>query len=304
MDINILLHKFSKDSSNYGFVEAIPDFIGNSERFNLTIDSSGNINWHPYNFNNLPNSPKDKGQYNLNIDEFGNIDWITPNKQAFYVKDSPNISVQSESPDNEQFLFKFNIDSLLSPNENFIGTDIYYKENKYILGSKEINIESKFSIYTRNDYLNTGLHIGTGKFGFSFGNGTSQGFVPQIIGMGSDDNDPGLYFIGKSLDDISSNIPVVVIDGRNQNNDPIENRPIFGITNNGINSDFKFLVDQYGKVGIGKSPEKYKLEVNGTIETKDLIIDNYSIKELIEVIKNQQEQIDELKEILNKLQKQ
>ena len=303
MDNNILLHKFSKDSSTYGFVEAIPDFVGDSGRYNLTIDLSGNIKWHPYNFNNLPNSPKDKGKYNLSIDEYGNIDWIPSSGQALYVKDSPNISVQSESHNNEQTLFKFNIDSLLSSDKTFIGTNLYYKNNKYVIDSNNLDISSKLSIYLSGDNLDTGLHIGTGEFGFSFGNGTSNGFIPQIIGMGSDDNDPGLYFIGKSLDNVSNNIPVIVIDGRDQSNNPIENRPIFGITNNGINSDFKFLVDQYGKIGIGKIPKKYKLEVNGTIETNDLIIDNYSIKEVLEVIKNQQEQINELKEIINKLQK-
>ena len=331
MNTNIILHKFIKDSSNLDFTEIIPDFNGNYENYTLTLDSSGNLQWNPYNYLRLPNSPKNIGEYKLVVDSIGNLDWrkvkedlpdfagfITKKELNALLPDTSNFVTFEDLPDfagfashhfvkteiqdkifknilvvNENFNLNNNVlrlNSILDDKGKFIGTEnIYY-----------IN-DNLFEIFLPENYLKTGLHIGNEKYGFSFGNGTTQGFIPQIIGMGSDDNDPGLYFIGKSKDKDKSNIPVVVIDGRDQNNNPIENRPIFGITNNGINSKFKFLVDQFGKVGIGKIPKNFKLEVEGTISANDVIVDGYSTKDLLDIIKNQQEQIDELKTILLKI---
>jgi hypothetical protein len=141
----------------------------------------------------------------------------------------------------------------------------------------------------------TAFHVGDGKYGFSMGNGTAQGFIPEIIGLGSDENDAGLYFIGKAGNNKASNIPLIVMDGRNASHQQLTNRPIFGVTN-GTYDNYKFLIDQKGRVGIGKKPEIYKMEVEGSVEAHDFNIDGLSMKALIDVISDQQEEID----ILNK----
>ena len=293
MKNNIILHKFQLDSSNFNFIETIPDFVGNYDRYSLTIDTSGILQWNPYNFINLPSAPKSKGEYFLNFDDLGNLDWIK--------KKSTDIDLSNfiTSEDLNHVIELIPEIPEIKPID--LSSFITFKNLKEVIKLIPKIPEYDPNIFLEKDKLQSGLHIGDSVHGFTFGNGTNQGFIPQIVGMGSDDSDPGLYFIGKSLDDVSSNIPVIVFDGRDKNNNSIENRPIFGITNNGINSDFKFIVDQFGKVGIGKNPKHYKLEVNGTIEAKDLIIDEYSIKDLVNVIRNQQDQIDELKKIIKTL---
>jgi hypothetical protein len=127
----------------------------------------------------------------------------------------------------------------------------------------------------------TAFHMGDGKRGFSMGNGTLNGFLPEIIGMGKNENDVGLYFLGRAGNHIKSNIPLIVMDGRGNDDKTITNRPIFGITNADYNN-YLLLVTPEGN-----------LEINGKIKTHDLIIDA-SIS-LIEIIKKQQKEIDILK---------
>jgi hypothetical protein len=147
-------------------------------------------------------------------------------------------------------------------------TEIYYQSTRVGIGRKPL-LNYKFDISIPANKLQTAFHVGDGSFGFSMGNGTSNGFIPEIIGMGSDENDAGLYFIGRAGNDISSNIPLIIVDGRNSKDSYLENRPIFGITSFNYN-DYKFVVDQFGCVGIGKLPEIYKLEIEGTICAKDI----------------------------------
>lgn len=149
-------------------------------------------------------------------------------------------------------------------------TNLYYLLDKIGIGREPL-LNYKLDIGIPSNELTTGFHIGDGTYGFSMGNGTSFGFVPEIIGMGSNETDAGLYFIGKAGNDISSNIPLVIIDGRNSKNSFLENRPILGITSFNY-EDYKLLIDQYGRIGVGKIPETYKFEVEGTILTKDLKI--------------------------------
>jgi hypothetical protein len=140
------------------------------------------------------------------------------------------------------------------------------------------------------DHRCTALHIGDGLCGFSMGNGTYDGFVPEIIGMGSTEKDPGLYFIGKTSSTLPSNVPLIVIDGRQGNNMPLTNRPIFGIAN-GNYTEYELLVGHDGNVGIGKYPGIYKMEVNGTIRAKDVVTDSsislLSLKQEIDHLKSQ-----------------
>jgi hypothetical protein len=174
------------------------------------------------------------------------------------------------------------------------GTNIYYKDGRIGISRPPLK-NYKFDIAVPENTLMTAFHVGDGKYGFSMGNGTAQGFIPEIIGMGSDENDAGLYFIGKAGNNKTSDIPLIVMDGRNAAHQALVNRPIFGVTN-GSYDTYKFLIDQKGRVGIGKKPEIYKMEVEGSVEAQDFIIDGLSMKALIDVISDQQEEID----ILNK----
>jgi len=164
-----------------------------------------------------------------------------------------------------------NIDlNVLDSSGRIKNTEIYYQTARVGIGREPL-LNYKFDIAIPPNSLQTAFHVGDGIAGFSMGNGTSNGFIPEIIGMGYDENDAGLYFVGRSGNDISSNIPLVIIDGRNSKDSYLENRPIFGITSHNYN-DYKLVIDQYGCVGIGKFPEIYKLEVEGTVSAKDIKI--------------------------------
>jgi len=128
----------------------------------------------------------------------------------------------------------------------FCGTNIYYVDgrigiNRYPLYNYRIDLA-----IPRNTVI-TALHIGDGSFGFSMGNGTTQGFVPEIIGIGSDENDTGLYFVGIAGNNVSSDIPLIILDGRNTFNRKLTNRPIFGVTSGNYN-EYVFLIDASGDV--------------------------------------------------------
>jgi hypothetical protein len=130
------------------------------------------------------------------------------------------------------------------------------------------------------DTLMTGFHIGDGSFGFSMGNGTTQGYIPEIIGIGSDENDTGLYFVGIAGNNNQSNIPLIILDGRNTYNEKLNNRPILGITSADY-KNYSILVDSSSN-----------LKVEGNISAKDMMINNIS---LIKIIKELHEEIEYLK---------
>jgi hypothetical protein len=175
-------------------------------------------------------------------------------------------------------------------------TSIFY-ENGRIGISRSPLFNYKFDIAVPQNTLLTAFHIGDGEYGFSMGNGTSQGFIPEIIGMGSDENDAGLYLLGKSGNNNPSDIPLVIIDGRNSSHEELSNRPILGITSGNYNS-YKVIVDHEGKLGLGKIPQIYRMEVNGSVEADDFIIDKLSVKALIYEVRELQKEIDILKDIM------
>ena len=221
----------------------------------------------------------------LSLDSSGNLSWN--NFPAF--PEIPEIPDFPEIPE-----FEVIVDGKIK------STNIYYKDGR--IGIERPPMHSyKFDIAVPENTLMTAFHVGDGKYGFSMGNGTSQGFIPEIIGMGSDENDAGLYFLGKAGNEKESTIPLIIMDGRNSSNTSLENRPIFGITSGNYN-EYKFIVDHEGRVGIGKIPEIYKVEIQGSIKAEDFIVgDNLSIKALINIIGEQQEEIDRLKERLDLL---
>ena len=150
-------------------------------------------------------------------------------------------------------------------------TDVYFRDGQIGIGGLPIHTY-KVDIRVPENTRTTALHIGDGVYGFSMGNATTEGFLPQIVGIGSDADDAGFYILGKASLDTSSKIPAIIFDGRNLDDSPLDYRPILGISS-GSYSDYKFLIDAHGRVGIGKIPEIYKLEVDGNIRANNIIFD-------------------------------
>jgi len=160
-------------------------------------------------------------------------------------------------------------------------TNLYFKDSNIGVG-RSPNFNAKFDLEANVDQLETIIHIGDGSYGFSMGNGTSKGFIPEIIGMGADENDAGLYFMGKTKSDVSSNIPLVIVGGLS----PKGNRPILGITSSKYD-EYEFLVDQQGMVHVND------IKINGSI----------TFKETLQIIQDQQQTINELVDRVNEISK-
>jgi len=137
-------------------------------------------------------------------------------------------------------------------NNHFKDTEIYYNNGRVGLGRFPL-FNYKIDIAVPKDTLITGFHIGDGSFGFSMGNGTTQGFIPEIIGIGSDENDTGLYFVGIAGNDLSSNIPLIILDGRNSGGLKLTNRPILGITS-GKYDEYLILINSNGDIILNGIP--------------------------------------------------
>ncbi len=248
--------------------------------------SSNNLIFHLINDNSsfteiIPPFSEEKFPENvLSIDSSGNIIWAKfPSFQDIKIPEVPDFEVV--------------VDGKIK------STNIYYKNGRIGISRPPLHTY-KFDIAVPKNTLMTAFHVGDGKYGFSMGNGTSQGFIPEIIGMGSDENDAGLYFLGRAGNNKKSDIPLIILDGRNNRNLSLRNRPILGITS-GQYSEYKLLIDYKGRVGVGKIPEIYRMEINGAIQADDFIIEDMSVKALIGVIKDHQEEIDRLKNIVDNL---
>lgn len=165
----------------------------------------------------------------------------------------------------------------------------FYKDGRIGVGREPL-YTYKFDIAVSENSITTAFHVGDGRYGFSMGNGTNDGFLPEIIGMGQGEEDAGLYFIGRAGNSLASDIPLIVIDGRNSADDESKNRPIFGITSADYRN-YMLIVDQKGNIGIGKKPEIYRMEVNGGISATDFIIKGISIADIIREYKEEVEQL-------------
>jgi hypothetical protein len=214
----------------------------------------------------------------LSIDSSGNLSWMEPPE----IPEIPNFEIIE--------------------NDRIKSTEIFYKDGRIGVSRPPLK-NYKFDIAVPPDTLMTAFHIGDGRSGFSFGNGASQGFIPEIIGMGFDENDAGLYFLGKAGNNLKSDIPLIIIDGRDAGHGTLRNRPILGVTS-GDYSSYKFLIDSDGKIGIGKIPKIYKVEVEGSVDAKDFIIEGLSVRALIDIVKEHQKEIDRLTKILDKIEQQ
>lgn len=168
---------------------------------------------------------------------------------------------------------------------------LFHKDGKIGIGREPL-YTYKFDIAVSENTITTAFHIGDGRFGFSMGNGTNDGFLPEIIGMGASEEDAGLYFIGRAGNSLSSDVPLIILDGRSSADDELKNRPILGITSADYRN-YKLILDQKGRLGLGKIPEIYKMEIDGEISAKDFIIRGISISD---IIKEHKEEIEQLKE--------
>lgn len=204
--------------------------------------------------------------------------------------------------DNGAIKIDASIDSRVIMNDKLRGTNIFYLDERIGVGRAPLH-SYKIDVAVEENKLTTAFHIGDGKFGFSMGNGTNSGFIPEIIGMGADEYDAGLYFIGRAGNNIASPIPLIIIDARNHLNKKVTNRPILGITNAKYDS-YEFIIDQNGLVGIGKIPKNNKLEIQGNVQAYDFILDSsISITTMIKAFIEQNKQIDILKDRITYLEK-
>jgi len=176
--------------------------------------------------------------------------------------------------DNNVFWSIVDLSLNILTNNRLLETNIYYDKGRIGIGRSPL-FNYRMDLAVPKNSLMTAFHIGDGSFGFSLGNGTYDGFLPEIIGIGSDELNAGLYFVGIAGNDISSNIPLVIIDGRSTYNTKLKNRPILGITS-GDYSNYVVEINFKGEL----------------IANTDIILENKSLKE---TIKNLQNQIDELK---------
>lgn len=181
------------------------------------------------------------------------------------------------------------------------GSSIFQKEGRIGLGRRPLS-PYLLDIPTEADKRTSSLHIGDGKHGLSLGNATDDGFLPQIIGVGADFDDAGLYLLGFSGDASASKIPLIIFDGRGPDGGPSKNRPILGITS-GIYDKYSLIIDHDGKIGMGKFPEIYRVEVEGEISADDFVCQGFSIRSLIDVIQDQQREIEDLKKKIEEIQK-
>ena len=164
-------------------------------------------------------------------------------------------------------------------NSRLRDTNIYYVNGRLGIGRYPL-YNYVLDVAIPKNTLMTAIHVGDGSFGFSLGNGTINGFTPEILGIGNTENDAGLYFIGMAGNDISSDIPLIIFDGRNTYNKKITNRPIWGITSGNYNQ-YLVLLDA-----------SINLNVKGNITANDIIINEDSLVSRLNYL---QSQIDNLK---------
>lgn len=218
----------------------------------------------------------------------GNIilNQILTDGSSFKIKETLPLYIYSDGPQTlikqgDSSLYWTSIDLSLNiiVNNQFKDTDIYYDNGRIGVGRFPL-FNYKVDVQIPKDTLMTAFHIGDGSFGFSMGNGTTQGFVPEIIGIGSDENDTGLYLVGIAGNNVSSNIPLIILDGRNTFGQKLINRPILGVTS-GNYSEYSMLLDSSGNLNIEKN-----------VLASDMIINGIS---LLEIVADLQRQINELK---------
>lgn len=220
--------------------------------------------------------------------EHGNIilNQILSTENSFTVKEIIPGYVHSDTPkflikqgENKIFWGDLDLSLNLIINSIFENKNIYYDNGRIGVGRYPL-FSYTIDIAVPVNSTETALHVGDGSFGFSFGNGTNDGFIPEVIGIGSDETCAGLYFIGVAGNNNKSQTPLIVMDGRNYLGKKITNRPIFGVTSNNYN-DYSLTIDSSENLIVPKN-----------ILTSNIYINNMS---LLDTIHDLQKQITELR---------
>jgi hypothetical protein len=214
--------------------------------------------WNSDNNNLLLNQIHRSDQYNFFVKE------LIP----AFDNDNKNLKQLSRDANGNIFWMTLDLSVNILENNKFKNTNIYYDKGRIGIGRFPL-FKYKVDIAIPKNTLMTAVHIGDGSFGFSLGNGATEGFIPEIIGIGSDENDAGLYFVGIAGNNKTSNIPLILFDGRNTYNNKLTNRPILGVTSGKYN-EYKLLVDY-----------------NGNLTINDIILENKSLKETIIELKKE-----------------
>lgn len=193
-----------------------------------------------------------------------------------------NNKEQSLTRDTKGNIYWSSIDMSLNliVNKKFLDTNIYYDNERIGIGREPL-FTYKIDVAVPQNTIMTAFHIGDGSFGFSMGNGTNNGFLPEIIGIGANENDAGLYLVGIASNDNSSHIPLLILDGRNSYNKKLTKRPILGVTSGDYNN-YSLLLDVSDN-----------LNIKGNVITNDILLNNNV--SLIKIITELQKQIDYLK---------
>ena len=256
---NIVVHQINNDEQTIN--EVIP-IIKNKGVTSLCLND-GSLYW-----DNIIQDISSKGS-GLNI-----INEIIDNKVYLKsLKGSHLINVKDD--ENGNIVIDCSLNSNIIENNKFKDFEIYYKDGRIGIG-REPMYGYILDIAIPENKVMTGLHFGTGSNGISFGNGSGEGFIPELLGIGKDEDDCGLYLLGVSKHD-TTNIPLVIIDGRTTKG-ALKTRPILGITSSSY-TDYKVLVDS-----------------NGNINATDFKIFNYG--SLLDKIKELEEELKIIKDKL------
>ena len=102
---------------------------------------------------------------------------------------------------------------------------------------------------------------------FQNATGGSNSFIPAIRGVFTSDNRPSIMMIGETIPaNDNGTWPVQVFDSRS-NNSFLVNRNLFSWRNF---TNELMVMNPSGNLGIGTTTPTHKLEVNGTIKTKEV----------------------------------
>lgn len=155
---------------------------------------------------------------------------------------------------------------LISNNDNN-NENIFFDKNRIGIG-RTPKFSYLIDIDCKSNENNTAVHIGDGTFGFSFGNATNEGFIPQIIGVGSKETNTSLYFLGISPNENESTVPLLVFDARNSFAKKVTNRPLVGFTSADYDN-YSMLIDASNN-----------LIINGNLHCNDIIINGKSLNDM------------------------
>lgn len=327
---NLLLNQIHADGHRNSVKETKPVFYDKSgDLFALTYGKAGTMMWYPfidgaYNINDTGYNIFDKVEKNkirvrtleagkniklsytntgcLKID--ASISEITaPSNVSININDVLNLFEESENiklehtENNKLKILSTNESSFINKYGKIQNTELYYKNGRLGVGRKPL-YNYKLDIDIPVNKSVSGIHAGDGTYGFSLGNGTDNGFIPQILGMSAQKDDAGLYLVGRAGKPDASNIPLIVLDGRNNKDGKLSNRPILGVTSSEYDS-YNLLLDHLGRLGINKVPRLYNAEIAGKIQADDFVLpNNLSLSDLYTIIESQNYKIQKLQELV------